>query len=119
MYGGNYYGCREADIRAVVERELVAVMPIDICGAIAVKNAFAGQCIIVFTDRSRRAVLRSIINRSCPDDEKILRILSLDSEFRNKNIADVCLDMNGGTERAAAELKTVLFPSDNGSKISL
>ena len=104
VYGGNYYGCRADDISSIIEKGGIAVMPIDICGAIAVKNAFPGRCVIAFTDRSRRAVLRHIVNMKCDEDEKVLRILSLDSEFRNREICDLIINMDGGADKGAAEL---------------
>lgn len=104
VYGGNYYGCRAQDVSCIIEKSSVAVMPIDICGAIAVKNAFPGRCVIAFTDRSRRAVLKHIINMDCNEDEKVLRILSLDSEFRNEDICDLVINMDGGAEKGAREL---------------
>lgn len=104
VYGGNYYGCRAEDVSDIINRGRIAVMPIDICGAIAVKNAFPGKCVIAFTDRSRRAVLRHIINMDCNEDEKVLRILSLDSEFRNREICDLIINMDCGAEKGAAEL---------------
>lgn len=104
VYGGQYYGCRAMDIKAVLDSGKNAVMPIDICGAIAVKNAFPDRCIIVFTDRSRRAVLRGILNMNCPEDEKVLRILSLDSEFGNRDICDFEVNMDLGADECAREL---------------
>lgn len=110
VYGGHYYGCRADDVSTIMEQGRIAVMPIDICGAIAVKNAFPGRCVIAFTDRSRRAVLKHIIGMDCTEDEKVLRILSLDSEFRNREICDLIINMDGGAEKGAAELLEDLGP---------
>ena len=108
VYGGQYYGCRAEDVKKVLDSGKNAVMPIDICGAIAVKNAFPDRCIIVFTDRSRRAVLRGILNMNCPEDEKVLRILSLDSEFGNREICDFEVNMDQGPESCAKEIASFL-----------
>lgn len=104
VYGGQYYGCTADAVREILDRGANAVMPIDICGAIAVKNAFPDRCIIVFTERSRRAVLRGILGMDCPEQEKVLRILSLDAEFRNRGICDFEVDMNKGSVECAGEL---------------
>ena len=108
VYGGQYYGCRAEDVKQVLDSGKNAVMPIDICGAIAVKNAFPDRCLIVFTDRSRTAVLKGILNMNCPEDEKVLRILSLDSEFQNRDICDSEVDMNKGAQSCAADLLAIL-----------
>jgi len=111
VYGGQYYGCSSKAVTDIMDKHETAVMPIDICGAIAMKNAFPDCCIIVFTDRSRRAVLRSIINMDCPEDEKVLRILSLDSEFGNEDICDYSLSMDQGANVAADNLIRYIMPS--------
>jgi len=108
VYGGQYYGCRAEDVKKVLDTGRNAVMPIDICGAIAVKNAFPDRCIIVFTDRSRRAVLRGILNMNCPEDEKVLRILSLDSEFGNRDICDFEVNMDNGAQDCAKEIASLV-----------
>ena len=108
VYGGNYYGCQAEKIKETTDAGKIAVMPIDICGAIALKNVFKEKCLIVFTDRSRRAVLRSVLNMQCNEDEKMLRILSLDSEFKNKEVSDLVVNMDLGCESAFEEICTYL-----------
>lgn len=104
VYGGEYYGAERKAVDDVVNSGRIAVMPIDICGAISIKNAYPEQSALVFLQRGRSAVLRSILNRDCSEEEKVLRILSLDAEYRNEGICDIVLSMNQSIDDARADL---------------
>lgn len=89
VYSGYHFGTSEKDISPIVDRGEIAVIPIDICGAITLKNLYRNKAILVFTNRDRASVIKSIIDRDIDIDDKTRRIMSLDFEYRNSEICDV------------------------------
>lgn len=88
VYSGYHYGTSEKDIAPIVESGKIAVIPIDICGAITLKNLYGERAMLVFTKRDRAAAIKSIISRDIDADDKTRRIMSLDFEYRNVEICD-------------------------------
>lgn len=104
VYGGEYYGTSLNEIDKSVKDKKIAVMPVDFCGAITLKSRYPKNCVIVFTHRSRNDVIGNILSKQCPENEKVLRILSLDSEYRNEDICDLTVSMAQESKKAAKEL---------------
>lgn len=105
VYSGYHFGTSEKDISPIVERGGVAVIPIDICGAITLKNLYRQRAMLVFTRRDRADAIKSIISRDIDLDDKTRRIMSLDFEYRNSEICDV--EINVGNDVDAAIEKIV------------
>ncbi len=89
VYSGYHFGTSEKDIAPIVERGGVAVIPIDICGAITLKNLYRNRAMLVFTRRERAEAIKSIISRDIDLEDKTRRIMSLDFEYRNSEVCDV------------------------------
>ena len=89
VYSGYHFGTSDNDIRPIVDRGGVAVIPIDICGAITLKNLYRERAMLVFTRRERSDAIKSIIERDIDIDDKTRRIMSLDFEYRNSEVCDV------------------------------
>lgn len=92
-YAGIKYGTKKEEIQAVLNRGQYAVMPLDMCGAIAMKRHF--PTIILFIDKDKEILIRSIVEDSFDAGEKTLRILSIDAEKRNRQICDVVINNRG------------------------
>lgn len=88
VYSGHHYGTCDRDIAPVVNRGAVAVIPIDICGALTLKNLYRSRAMLIFTNRERAQTIKNIIERESDLDDKTNRILSLDFEYRNAEICD-------------------------------
>lgn len=108
VYGGQYYGATRDELDRIIRAGRIAIMPVDICGAITLKNAYPERCVLVFIDRPRRDVVRAIIEKDCPEDEKVLRILSLDAEYRNRDVCDELVSTRESVSAAADALKAML-----------
>ena len=108
-YAWNAYGTTYTEIDQILEKDENVVMAMDICGAMAVKNAYSDKAVLVFVDRPEAEVLRSIINRKTTTDEKVRRIQALDDEMKNESLCDVTFnnyhDLN--SEEGKKELKRV------------
>jgi guanylate kinase len=89
-YAGVQYGTKKEDIEAVLEDGCYAVMPLDMCGAIAMKRHFPTA--IIYIARDKEFLIRDIIEEDFDVEEKTLRILSIDAEKRNREICDYIVD---------------------------
>lgn len=85
-YAGVRYGTRKEDIQSLLDQGKFAVIPVDMCGAIAMKRSFPTHIIYVARDKER--LIADIIDSDYDTEEKTLRILSIDAEKRNKKICD-------------------------------
>lgn len=104
VYGGEYYGTSLKEIDSIVNDKRIAVIPVDFCGAITLKSRYPKNCVIVFTHRGRNEVIGNILSKQCPADEKVLRILSLESEYKNEDICDLTVSMTQDVKKAVKEL---------------
>ncbi|MCH5142621.1 MAG: hypothetical protein J1G07_02780 [Clostridiales bacterium] len=105
VYSGYHFGTSAKEIDPIVERGSVAVIPIDICGAITIKNLYRQRAMLVFTRRERADAIKSIIERDIDIDDKTRRIMSLDFEYRNSEVCDI--EVNVGDDVDAAVNKIV------------
>ena len=106
VYSKYHFGTSEEEISPIVERGHIAVLPIDICGALTLKNHYRIRAMLVFTNRDKGNVVLDIVGRKIPDEDKMRRILSLDFEYRNAEVCDIELDVEGGAKAAAEQIIT-------------
>ncbi len=109
VYSKYYFGTSEEEIDPIVERGNVAVIPIDICGALTVKNLYRHRSLLVFTNREKSDVVLDILSRETSDDDKMRRILSLEFEYRNAEICDTELNVGDDPEKAAKKISEIVF----------
>ena len=86
MYGGYAYGTKKADIDALLKAGHYAVLPMDMCGAIAMKRHY--PTVIIFCKCSRAHMIQSILEKKMDNHEKMLRLLSLENERKNMELCD-------------------------------
>ena len=86
----------------------IAVIPIDICGALTLKNRYRSGALLAFVRRRREQVILDIITRDLEPKDKTCRILSLDDEYRNEELCDLTVRADGGAREAAAFLASYL-----------
>jgi len=104
-YAGIQYGTKIEDIEAVLAKGHFVVMPLDMCGAIAMKRHF--PTVIVYVARDKELLIRDIIEQDYSIEEKTLRILSIDAEKRNRQICDYAVN-NMDVGAATRELSDIL-----------
>lgn len=85
-YAGVRYGTRKEDIQELLDQGKFAVIPVDMCGAIAMKRSFPTH--IIYVARDKEKLIADIIDSAYDTEEKTLRILSIDAEKRNRKICD-------------------------------
>lgn len=93
-YAGIQYGTKKEDIQAVLDRGHFAVMPLDMCGAIAMKRHFPTA--IIYINKDKETLIKDIIEEDYTTEEKTLRLLSIDAEKRNRAICDYVVDNTKG-----------------------
>ncbi len=104
VYSKYYFGTGAQEIDPIVARGHIAVLPIDICGALTMKNRYQHRALLVFTHREKSDVVLDIIGRDIPDDDKTRRILSLDFEYRNAEVCDMEIDVTNGPGQASRRI---------------
>lgn len=104
VYSGHYFGTGAAEIDGIVDTGHVAVIPIDICGALTLKNRYRERAMLVFLDRSRTAVIREIVTREMDPQDKTCRILSLDDEYRNEQLCDMTINADAPASAVAESI---------------
>lgn len=108
VYSGYHFGTSEKDIAPIVDRGEVAVIPIDICGAITLKNIYRRRAMLVFTHRERADAIKSIIRRDIDIDDKTRRIMSLDFEYRNSEVCDVSVPVGDDVSEAVEKIVSLV-----------
>ncbi len=93
-YAGYAYGTREEEVAQMLESGSNVVIPLDMCGAIGMKKRF--PTVIMYIDNPKEKIIRNILDCKITEDEKVLRILSLEAEKKNATIADVVVDNENG-----------------------
>ena len=104
-YAGIQYGTKKEDIQAVLDRGHFAVMPLDMCGAIAMKRHFPTA--IIYINKDKEELIRDIIESDYTTEEKTLRLLSIDAEKRNREICDYVIDNTNGD--GAEQIMELIF----------
>jgi len=104
VYSGHHFGTSAEEIDAVTGKGGVAVLPIDICGALSMKNRYRSRALLVFLKRRREDVIFDIVLRQMDPRDKTCRILSLDDEYRNEELCDLCVDANCTPDEIAAKI---------------
>ena len=104
VYSGYHFGTSEKDISPIVEGGGIAVIPIDICGAITLKNLYRERAMLVFTHREREDAIKSIIDRDIDIDDKTRRIMSLDFEYRNSEVCDAAITVGDDVTEAVEKI---------------
>ncbi len=107
VYSGHYFGTSAEAIDSIVSKGRCAVIPIDICGALTLKNRYRSRVLTVFMQRGRYEVIRDIVSRALPADDKTCRILSLDDEYRNEELCDASVNADRAPDAVAADIVTL------------
>lgn len=93
-YANHFYGSRKADVEEILARGKNVLTVMDICGAMALKTHF-DNVITVYIKRDKRELLRSIIERDTPTEEKVTRLMATETEKLNAEICDYVVTFDG------------------------
>lgn len=93
-YGSNRYGTPKETIELLVNSGSVVVLPVDICGALALRRKYKEKCLLVFCERSKEEILFDYLDEKVDKQEKINTLMSLDKEMSIKSLCDISVDAN-------------------------
>lgn len=108
VYSKYHFGTSADEIVPIIDRGHYAVIPIDVCGALTIRNEFAKHSLLVFVNRPKKDVIHDIVERDIDADDKVRRIMSLDFEYRNAEVCDVELNVGTDPKEAAERLATMI-----------
>ena len=91
VYGGEHYGITKKELSRFLDKNYVAIIPMDMCGAMAVKNLYPDRTAIVFVEKDKSELVSSILRKEMPHDEKVLRLLNVDTEINNRQFCDLVI----------------------------
>ena len=104
MYAGNGYGMEKKNIDSLLAEGKNVLVPLDMCGAMAFKSIYGSKCVVCFVKRRKDEVIKAIIERNIPNEDKYNRIISLDDEFKNEALCDTTIQNFGSLKEAAEQL---------------
>ncbi len=87
VYAGNSYGTCKSDVKKILKSGKHVLTIMDICGAMSLKTHFTNVSTI-YVKQSKRALLENLLTKPISLDEKVRRILSMESEQKNAEICD-------------------------------
>lgn len=112
VYGTHFFGTSLGEFEPRVKEGGIAVLPIDICGAVTLKNLYKSRAILVFCDRDKRRIVNNIISRPIGDEDKVNRLMSLDFELRNIELCDFAVNIDEGLDVCIATIHRQLQLED-------
>ena len=92
VYANSYYGSKKADVKKILSKGKHVLTVMDICGAMALKTNFP-HVITIYVKRDRRELLRDILSRDLSLEEKVNRIIAIDSEQQNAEVCDYVIEV--------------------------
>lgn len=101
-YAGHYFGSRKQDVEQILKSGKHVLTVMDICGAMALKTHFP-HVITVYIQRERKALMAAILEKPISTQEKVNRLMAIESEKRNAEICDYIVDYTD-CDRAADKI---------------
>lgn len=107
-YNGNFYGLTYEVIDKALATGKDIIVPVDINGADALRNAYPGQAFAIFVNRNVNDILCSLAERNMPFDPLMRRLSSMKEEFDNMERCDYVLYNTGSIEHVASILDSIV-----------
>lgn len=101
VYNGHCYGIRTSAIERLWAEGKHVITSIDAVGAYSLKEVYGeNNIIVIYCKRELTEVIRSIIERNIPAEDKVAKITELNTELENEETADMVLYQNSAAENA-------------------
>ena len=92
VYANSYYGSKKSDVEEILAKGKHVVTVMDICGAMSLKTNFP-HVITIYVKREKREILKDIIERNMSTEDKVDRIIAIESERQNAEVCDYVVDV--------------------------
>jgi guanylate kinase len=106
MYAGHGYGSCKADVEAILDAGKHVLTTMDICGAMSLKTNFK-NVITIYIKRNKKAIIGAILRKNSSIEDKVNRIVAIDSEDQTAAICDYVVEFDHYDE-AIAQLCEIL-----------
>ena len=106
-YAGHSYGSCKSDVQRILDSGKHVLTVMDICGAMSLKTHFP-KVTTIYVQRDRRKLLTSLLEKSLSTEEKVNRLMALDSEMKNADICDYTVNMDN-EKQAVKDIIKALF----------
>ena len=106
MYAGHGYGSCKSDIDAILNKGKHVMTTMDICGAMSLKTNFKNVTTI-YIHRDKKKLIDSILRKQSSNEDKVNRIIAIESEDQTAKICDYVIDFNTYDD-AVAQLCEIL-----------
>lgn len=101
-YAKHNFGSRKQDVEDILSRGKHVLTVMDICGAMAMKTHF-DHVITIYLKRNRKDLMEAILNKPISTQEKVNRLMAIESERRNAEVCDYVVNMKN-EEQAVREI---------------
>ena len=99
MYAGHGYGSRKQDVQAILDSGKHVMTTMDICGAMSLKTYFK-NVVTIYIKRDKKALMSAILKKNSSIEDKVNRLIAIESERRNAEICDYVVDFDNYDEAA-------------------
>lgn len=115
VYGGSLYATPIKDIDELIFNHKISVLPIDICGAISLRNRYGSKkCLLVFCSRNKEDILLDLLRQNNTSNEiKVNLIMSIDAEMHNRDLCNIEINSNNDIESVVIDIKRYLKESSS------
>ena len=93
MYAGHDYGSRKEDVEAILKKGKHVLTTMDICGAMSLRTHFK-NVVTIYMKRDKKALMASILRKNSSIDDKVNRLIAIESEKKNAEICDYVVEFN-------------------------
>ena len=93
MYAGHGYGSCKSDVEAILNAGKHVMTTMDICGAMSLKTNFR-NVVTIYIKRNTKAVLNAILRKNSSIEDKINRIIAIQSEDQTAEICDYIVEFD-------------------------
>lgn len=99
MYAGHGYGSRRQDVESILQSGKHVLTTMDICGAMSLKTYFK-NVVTIYIKRDRKALMASILRKNSSVEDKVNRLLAIESEQHNMEICDYMVEFTSYDDAA-------------------
>lgn len=86
-YAHHSYGSHRQDVEDILARGKHVLTVMDICGAMTLKTCFP-NVITIYVKKEKKELLRAILEKRASVDEKVNRLIAIESETQNAEVCD-------------------------------
>ena len=104
MYAGHGYGSRKEDVERILQSGKHVLTTMDICGAMSLKTHFK-NVLTIYTKRDKKDLMRSILRKNSSIDDKVNRLIAIESEKQNAEICDYVVEFDSYQDAASQILQ--------------